>query len=354
DNAAGTVTLTFNSLTDVKTKVGEADRTHAKKITITAFFLDNRGTKKKVDLVVRVQNAPVGCSVRRVDDPEKTNPAINGWLTFMCYNLGADPDKGDPAEQKTYVPSPNTGSSTDRTVYGDIYQWGRIGDGHQRRDLSIENIWPLDHLGQTTGIEDDPVPNAAANINMTTGQVLETDARFGKFIRRTQNNYDWIAGTETTGIYNNRWNIGTEAVPEKAPADPCPAGWRVPTRTEWASIYGAATDCTTGDCYGNAKVNKWVHNFGESGTHGVSLTPSATNGSNTDFGTYPTFFLPASGCRSHEHGNVVGSGTSTLYWSSSVVASSIAAYRPSWASTHVRPSAANGRSGGNSVRCVSE
>ncbi|MDR0413288.1 MAG: hypothetical protein LBH61_05775, partial [Dysgonamonadaceae bacterium] len=363
DNAAGTVTLTFKSLADIKTKVGEADRTHAKKITITASFLDNRGTKKKADLVVRVQNAPVGCSVRRVDDPEKTNPAINGWLTFMCYNLGADPDYSDPAKQKEYIPFPNTSGSTDHTVYGDLYQWGRAGDGHQRRDLAPENIWPSDHLGETSGFTEDPVPNNAANIDMTTYQILETDARFGKFIRRlsgtdapADSNFDWIAGT--TPVYNNRWNIGTEESPVKAPADPCPDGWRVPTHTEWASIYGTTTDCVSQiDCFDNAKVNKWDRDFakpsGNSVTHGILLTPSGAAG-NTAYDSSPTLFLPAGDDRNFDHATLNSNGATSTYWSSSVVAGDVSAYRLRSSSMSVCPSYIDYRSYGASVRCVSE
>ncbi len=35
---------------------------------------------------------------------------------------------------------------------------------------------------------------------------------------------------------SNPWNSGTEFVPAKSKSDPCPAGWRVPTKNEWSSI----------------------------------------------------------------------------------------------------------------------
>jgi uncharacterized protein (TIGR02145 family) len=269
----------------------------------------------------------------------------------MCYNLGADPDYGDPIAQKAYVPYPNTGGSTDRTVYGDLYQWGRIDDGHQRRDLTAENVWPSDHLGQTTGLTDDPVPNLPANINTSTGQVLETDVRFGKFIRRISGNYDWIDGS--SAVFNNRWTDG-----QKASSDPCPAGWRVPTRTEWASIYGTVNSCEGENCYTSAKVNKWENNLaapsaGESGTHGVSLTPSGTAG-NTAYGVSPTFFLPACDDRYRDHATIDNSGATSIYWSSDVVAAKVSAYDLRCNSTNVDPSFPNLRSFGNPVRCVSE
>jgi uncharacterized protein (TIGR02145 family) len=135
---------------------------------------------------------------------------------------------------------------------------------------------------------------------------LETDARFGRFIRRTADNYDWIDGTGA--VYNDRWTDGS-----KAAADPCPEGWRVPTHTEWASIYGTATNCSGANCYTtNPKVNKWQQDFGDTSgspvTHGISLTPSTTNGSNENFGTSPTLFLPAGDDRNRDHAIVDNSG----------------------------------------------
>jgi uncharacterized protein (TIGR02145 family) len=365
-----TVTLTFKSLEEVKAVVGEVGRTNAKKITIRAFFLDNHQIRKGAELVVRVQNAPVGCSVRKVSDPGNPSSSIvDGWLTFMCYNLGADPDYGDPIAQKAYVPSPNTGNSTDRRVYGDLYQWGRVDDGHQRRDLAPENIWPSDHLGQKFGFTEDPVLDNTANINTTTGQVLETDIRFGKFIRRGPKEKeeiadgagDWIGGT-TTGIYNGRWSAkDANGKTQKAASDPCPKGWRVPTSTEWASIYGTTADCTSGqDCYTtNPKVNKWIQNFGtlpseDFGTLGVSLTPSNEN--TTVYDSSPTLFLPAGDDRNSDHAMVDKSGTASIYWSSSVVPTNtpLRAYRMQCSIDGVYPHVTGHRSYGYSVRCVSE
>jgi uncharacterized protein (TIGR02145 family) len=186
---------------------------------------------------------------------------------------------------------------------------------------------------------------------------LETDVRFGKFIRRSAGNVDWIAGTETTGIYNNRWNIGSEETPIKAPADPCPAGWRVPTRTEWASIYGQAGNCTSGNCFGNAKVNKWHQDFefpsGNSVTHGVSLTPSSEKGGAV-YDVPVTLFLPAGSGRNRSGATIEVCGTYSIYWSSSVAASSVSAYGLRCYSPRVYPSATYDRSFGSSVRCVSE
>jgi uncharacterized protein (TIGR02145 family) len=355
-----TVTFVFDYAA-VKTKTANLRRTNAAVITLTALFNDNAGKAKKVSLDIRVQDEPVGCSVRKVNDPTLSTPSVNGWLTFMCYNMGADPMKGDPTAQKSYTPTPNTGASGDATVYGDHYQWGRIEDGHQVRDLATENIWPAGRLGQTTGFAADPVPFTSLDPNH---QVIDADIRFGKFIRRNTTetpagNGDWIAGAAGANNFPDRWGNGTEndAVKVKSPADPCPAGWRIPTRTEWASIYGTITNCTSGaTCYSGAKVNKWAHNFavppaGDAGTHGVSITPSTTAGGST-YGSVPTLFLPAGDDRNYDHATIDSSGTTSIYWSSTVT--DTAAYFLYCHSSYVAPSDVNARAYGFSVRCVAE
>ena len=85
------------------------------------------------------------------------------------------------------------GSSTDADAYGDLYQWGRAGDGHQLRTSGTTS---------TTSSSDTP--------------------GHGNFIITTTSPYDWRSTQN-----DNLWQgvNGTN--------NPCPSGYRLPTEAEW-------------------------------------------------------------------------------------------------------------------------
>lgn len=84
-------------------------------------------------------------------------------------------------------------SSKDNLAYGDLYQWGRLGDGHQNRSSSISNV--------TVSLN---VPGHSNFIGTTT-----TPHDW----RKPQNNNLW----QGLGGVNN----------------PCPQGFRLPTNAEF-------------------------------------------------------------------------------------------------------------------------
>jgi hypothetical protein len=119
--------------------------------------------------------------IEKIKAPSEITNKITG-RTWMDRNLGA---------------SQVATSSTDAAAYGDLYQWGRGGtDGHQLRASDSTSWW-----------SDSDQP------------------RDGKFIlgtwwgdrRRPQNNNLWQG---VNGINN-----------------PCPQGYRIPTRSEWVEEY---------------------------------------------------------------------------------------------------------------------
>jgi uncharacterized protein (TIGR02145 family) len=108
-----------------------------------------------------------------------TNP-ITG-KTWMDRNLGAS---------RVAI------SSTDALAYGDIYEWGRLSDGHQCRTSS-----------QTSVKSTTDIPGHANSI-----------------IGGTSAPYDWRSPQN-----NNLWQ-GLDGI-----NNPCPSGYRLPTSAEWTA-----------------------------------------------------------------------------------------------------------------------
>lgn len=84
-------------------------------------------------------------------------------------------------------------SSTDAAAYGDLYQWGRAADGHEKRNSGI---------------------SSTLSSSNTPGH--------GNFITTDSDPYDWRSPQN-----NNLWQgvNGTN--------NPCPGGYRLPTEAEW-------------------------------------------------------------------------------------------------------------------------
>ena len=84
-------------------------------------------------------------------------------------------------------------SSADAEAYGDLYQWGRGADGHEKRNSPASS---------TISSSDTP--------------------GHGKFITWDSSPYDWRSPQN-----NNLWQ-GVKGI-----NNPCPEGFRVPTYAEW-------------------------------------------------------------------------------------------------------------------------
>lgn len=84
-------------------------------------------------------------------------------------------------------------SSTDLLAYGDLYQWGRLDDGHQLRT------------------------------SLTTSTLATSDTPgHANFITNSNSPFDWRNPQN-----DNLWQ-GVDGV-----NNPCPVGFRIPTETEW-------------------------------------------------------------------------------------------------------------------------
>ena len=143
----------------------------------------------------------------------------------------------------------------------------------------------------------------------------------------------------TSGAIEDGYNTSSSSRVAWTPADdPCPAGWRVPTRAELFALF-------------NAGYSDWTSRNGVTGRY---------------FGTAANrIFLPAAGARSgavylpalgstNRPGTLADVGTFGAYWSSTPIDSSGSA-RLIFDSSFIRMDRMGGRNAdGYSVRCVAE
>lgn len=233
---------------------------------------------------------------------------VNAWkdgsdterikLAFAHVNLGAE-NVTNPCE-----------------CLGDMYQWGRRDDGHEKR--TSPGSWVTGGIG---------------NIDLDSyGQVASTDDMYGKFIFSTAQ--DW-----RNPSINTLWGDGTDGYfQDKANGDPCPAGWKIPSQKQWGAIYkgGILTGAP-----GAATANNWfeIGTWTADGAVG-NLVESA-------------LFLPAAGYRNNSGGSFDEIGTGGYYWSSTI--GSGGAYRLYFHKDNVVPGNTQFRRAiGHPVRCVTE
>ena len=105
-------------------------------------------------------------------------------LCWMDRHLGAEP--------MPFMPAADASNGADPRLFGDLYQWGRLTDGHQKRQSA------------------------------TTYTLSETDVPgHDHFIMINNTPFDW-----RTPQNNDLWQ-GEEGI-----NNPCPPGWRLPTDAE--------------------------------------------------------------------------------------------------------------------------
>ncbi len=165
-----------------------------------------------------------------------------GGRIWMDRNLGA---------------SQVAASLTDHLAYGSLYQWGRGSDGHQLINWS----------NATTGVA----------ANTTTSTLSTTDAPGnGNFITSTSGPQDWRSGQN-----DNLWQ-GVSGV-----NNPCPAGYRLPTATEWNTERSSWSSQNSAGAFASAlklplagsRDRQAAATFNFQGTHGqyYSSSVSTTN-----------------------------------------------------------------------------
>ena len=313
--ADNTVSITFRK--DIHTHAEGQRYT----LTLIATYKSD-GIDRQVSFPIDVQDCTCGCRVRTVN---------GGWLTFMCYNLGAsDEIKTMTAVEQAEV-GRNSNSNIRETVYGDLYQWGRHTDGHEKRGSSTRG----GRVNLTPGLT---APASHANLFITQGGTP----------------YAWY-NSPNTAAGRSLWdgNEGTGSERRKTINDPCPSGWRLPTIVEWQSILnGGTTDVSiTGGDMVTASGNRWVWNGAGIGTGARGGWLVSPNG-----GESYTLYIPSGGYR---EGTTAGAPLrqqqTAHYWSSTAINDSSGRSRYlNVQPTQLRPNMQGGRIDGHSVRCVME
>ncbi|GHV41145.1 hypothetical protein FACS1894179_08790 [Bacteroidia bacterium] len=289
------------------------------------------------------------------------------WLSFMCFNLGASDLTIAAQKNHTMTFSPANDAdgkhyyiANEENLYGDLYQWGRIGDGHEKRGAA---------QGFTAGANTAGTNQVAYGSGPTyeDGNLIGTSQRFpwrqvarnnsayyGKFIfTGAAQNYNWAYNLPANQI-DQLWRAG-----RFASNDPCAkinadgvtyetyypvqdgtsgasTGWRTPAQDEWGSLYKGGTISGSPS---TATANTWVWN--STNGRGYEIRPN---------GVTTTLFLPAGGYRYIDNGLLYRQGTLGYYWSTSI--NSTTAYSLYFSSASVYPANSNYRAFGFALRCI--
>jgi uncharacterized protein (TIGR02145 family) len=293
-----------------------------------------------------------------------------GTMKVALLNLG---QSADWTLEGGYVPNNDAGD------LGDFYQWGRVADGHQNvvwsKNANHQNqILPFGETPANTADSISYKIPAYPSYNTADHQVAAGDPHYGKFINAGTvssaqgGDNDWYNSNNGTAIAshdNSLWGDGTKSSSTRAsdillsgwtyPSNnPCPAGWRVPSRWNWWDLYkgtGTDTSIAYSNYDGTDNTWQWRDSNGASSTAvgGVIIT--------NDVGE--KLFLPLGCNRAKDNSRLTDNNINThgFYWSSTVSLSSFSYYAYG---VQINKSSVNAgifssnRADGQSVRPVAE
>lgn len=179
-------------------------------------------------------------------------------------------------------------SATDTEAYGDLFQWGRWDDGHQKRNSVTSNVMPS--------------PNNPTGLGGGTPEFLTAGS-------------DWW----TAGVITDKWEHADPAdVTEDNGCDPCKAmgnNWEMPTQEDWTTI----------------TQNENITNIATAFSSNLKLTVGGSRNTSGGFN-----FESQRG----------------YYWSKTTTSNSNYAKYLYYSNAIVNPAAGTYRKYGNSVRCI--
>ena len=214
------------------------------------------------------------------------------WLTDEPQLVAGFMDRNLGAESATATDGAKT-----RGLY---YQFGR-----KDPFVGSTEIYDINGTSKSTGA-------TIATGKVTFAKAVQTPATFYTY---GSGNNDWASPNNYT---SKNWNDISES-DGKTFFDPCPEGWRLPTKAEYSNF------STT------------------------TFTWDATNSGRTYNGNW----FPAAGYRYSDDGSMCSVGSYGLYWSASPF-SEYYGYDLNFSSGYVYPASNDYRANGFSVRCVQE
>jgi len=221
----------------------------------------------------------------------------------------------------------NCGYDATNYKYGKLYQFGRaVGGGYS--DINYTDAGGVYQITETTASVSTITPNT---------NPLDTVFYLGK-----QQDYDWYINTSDDSKRLQSWPMksGDAGYVEGKIANPCPAGWRVPTYDELNALLGGAKKSDLGGLQTDTRTGSSTYNMSGLFFDGTT-TPKPTNG----------VFLPAAGNRGSSSGNTYDRGSGGYYWSSAVDGNKARYLKFGSSSAYM---GSNYRANGYSVRCVQE
>jgi hypothetical protein len=138
----------------------------------------------------------------------------------VSYNTVKSPDTSKYWLDRHLGASQVATSSTDTASYGDLYQWGRPTDGHEKHVDSTPATFEITAGGTDGG--------GADSGRLSTTITPPNDV----WIEGDNTPWDWVDITATDGVNNDNGSARSSFLSQVDGSGVCPSGFRVPTASE--------------------------------------------------------------------------------------------------------------------------
>jgi len=280
-------------------------------------------------------------TVKRGANGDNNGATTTGTMKIALLNLGESQNR-------------DGSYNNDAGDLGDLYQWGRIKDGHEHIVWSkaADHTNTIEPASGGIDFTSAVLPTGATSYT-STGQIQEGAYGYGSFLTMMP-----FVSWNNNGILA-LWGNGTDyqrsdlpwTYPDYQANNPCPSGWYVPSSCEFWDIYrGDGTDDGfTGARSSNlftGTVNTWSPHPAVGDVFGGFIITNKSGGESV--------FLPWIGSRDVFNGKLYSnaSGYLGLYWLSSTNTDTTSGYALDFWSAQERAVSNQGRVSGGSVRCV--